>query len=194
MNIAERIQTLRKSKGISQEQLANEMGVSRQAVSKWESEQSIPDLDKVIAMSEYFDVTTDYILKGIEKETNTMKSKGLYIGSTILLAVGLLYSSANWYENQSAVDILGGLIIQAVGIACYFIGTIISSAKATFFIKWLNVIIVLFIPTSLNVAIMSKRFLAPYPTDIISGAIFLPVYAFVIFIAYILMKKISSVR
>lgn len=66
MNIADRIQSLRKSKGISQEQLADVVGVSRQAVSKWESEQTIPDLEKVILMSEYFEVTTDYILKGIE--------------------------------------------------------------------------------------------------------------------------------
>lgn len=66
MNVADRIQNLRKTKGISQEQLADAIGVSRQAVSKWESEQCTPDLDKVILMSEYFDVTTDYILKGIE--------------------------------------------------------------------------------------------------------------------------------
>ena len=44
MTLADRIQTLRKSKGISQEDLADQVGVSRQAVSKWESEQSIPDL------------------------------------------------------------------------------------------------------------------------------------------------------
>ena len=48
MNTADRIQKLRKAKGISQEQLADVVGVSRQAVSKWESEQSIPDLEKVI--------------------------------------------------------------------------------------------------------------------------------------------------
>lgn len=66
MNVADRIQNLRKTKGVSQEQLADAIGVSRQAVSKWESEQTMPDLEKVILMSEYFDVTTDYLLKGIE--------------------------------------------------------------------------------------------------------------------------------
>ena len=71
MNIADRIQNLRKAKGISQEELADKVGVSRQAVSKWESEQSVPDLDKVIIMSEYFDVTTDYILRGIERRSMT---------------------------------------------------------------------------------------------------------------------------
>ena len=66
MNVADRIQNLRKIKGISQEQLAEAIGVSRQAVSKWESEQSTPDLDKIVLMSDFFDVTTDYLLKGIE--------------------------------------------------------------------------------------------------------------------------------
>ena len=57
MNIADRIQILRKSKGISQEELADKIGVSRQAVSKWESEQSTPDIEKIILLSEYFGVT-----------------------------------------------------------------------------------------------------------------------------------------
>ena len=48
MNISDRIQELRKAKGISQEELADKMEVSRQAVSKWENGQSVPDLEKVI--------------------------------------------------------------------------------------------------------------------------------------------------
>ena len=66
MTIADRIQSLRKSKGMSQEELADAVGVSRQAVSKWESEQTAPDLEKVVIMSDIFEVTTDYLLKGIE--------------------------------------------------------------------------------------------------------------------------------
>ena len=50
MNIADRIQYLRKQRGLSQEELADMVGVSRQSVSKWESEQSIPDLEKIITM------------------------------------------------------------------------------------------------------------------------------------------------
>ena len=66
MTIADRIQSLRKSKAMSQEELADAVGVSRQAVSKWESEQATPDLEKVVIMSDIFEVTTDYLLKGIE--------------------------------------------------------------------------------------------------------------------------------
>ena len=54
------LQYLRKTKGLSQEDLADKIGVSRQAVSKWESEQSAPDdIEKIIIMSEIFEITTD---------------------------------------------------------------------------------------------------------------------------------------
>ena len=55
--------TLRKKLGWSQEQLAQELGVSRQSVSKWESAMSIPELDKIVVMSALFGVSTDYLLK-----------------------------------------------------------------------------------------------------------------------------------
>lgn len=74
MSIGDRIQSLRKSKGISQEELADKIGVSRQAVSKWESEQSTPDIDKIILLSEYFETTTDYLLKGIEPTKQSEKN------------------------------------------------------------------------------------------------------------------------
>lgn len=63
MTIGAKIQALRKQRGMSQEQLAEALGVSRQAVSKWEAEQSVPDIDKIIAICDYFSVTTDYIIR-----------------------------------------------------------------------------------------------------------------------------------
>jgi len=63
MILAEKIIMLRKKKGWSQEELAMRSGVSRQSVSKWESTASIPDLDKIIKLSEVFGVSTDYLLK-----------------------------------------------------------------------------------------------------------------------------------
>ena len=63
MILAEKIMQLRKKNGWSQEELAGRLGVSRQSVSKWESAMSIPDLDKILQMSEVFEVSTDYLLK-----------------------------------------------------------------------------------------------------------------------------------
>ena len=63
MIMADKIIELRKKSGWSQEELAEKLGVSRQSVSKWESAQSVPDLKKILAMSEIFGVSTDYLLK-----------------------------------------------------------------------------------------------------------------------------------
>lgn len=63
MTFSEKISALRKQKGWSQEELAEKLMVTRQAVSKWESEQSMPDLDKLVQLSEALDVSTDYLLK-----------------------------------------------------------------------------------------------------------------------------------
>ena len=81
MILADKIIEERKKNSWSQEELANKLGVSRQAVSKWESAGSIPDLQRILQMSELFGVTTDYLLKDeIEEaplneyvETNTIK-------------------------------------------------------------------------------------------------------------------------
>ena len=63
MILADKIIRLRKKNGWSQEELADKMNVSRQAVSKWESAQSIPDLEKILQLGTLFGVTTDYLLK-----------------------------------------------------------------------------------------------------------------------------------
>lgn len=63
MILAEKIASLRKKKGWSQEELAYQLDVSRQSVSKWESGASVPDLDRILKLSEIFGVSTDYLLK-----------------------------------------------------------------------------------------------------------------------------------
>ena len=63
MTFSEKISALRKQKGWAQEELAEKLMVTRQAVSKWESAQSMPDLDKLVQLSEALGVSTDYLLK-----------------------------------------------------------------------------------------------------------------------------------
>ncbi|MBR2054212.1 MAG: helix-turn-helix transcriptional regulator [Clostridia bacterium] len=72
MILADKIISLRKKMGWSQEELAHQLNVSRQAVSKWESAQSVPDLERVLQLSQLFGVTTDYLLKDeLETESYT---------------------------------------------------------------------------------------------------------------------------
>ena len=69
MILADKVMALRKKNGWSQEELAEKLNISRQSVSKWESGASIPDIDKIIALSGLFGVSTDYLLKdNLEKE------------------------------------------------------------------------------------------------------------------------------
>ena len=63
MALSEKLYELRKKSGLSQEQLAEQLDVSRQAISKWESGKSVPESDTLISISEYFNVTLDYLMK-----------------------------------------------------------------------------------------------------------------------------------
>ena len=70
MILSEKIIMLRKKYGWSQEELAERLDISRQSVSKWESGASIPDLERIVSMSQLFGVTTDYLLKDEMKAEN----------------------------------------------------------------------------------------------------------------------------
>lgn len=61
--LSEKIYTLRRARGLSQEQLAEALGVSRQAVSKWEGGQAVPELEKLLALSDFFGVTVDELVR-----------------------------------------------------------------------------------------------------------------------------------
>lgn len=129
MNMADRIQYLRKAKGFSQEELADKVGVSRQAVSKWESEQSTPDIEKIIIMSELFEVTTDYILKGIEPVniTNRKTIYSLYLGFAIIFAAiaGIWSFTANRFRIDECYFIVAAGV--AIGCAIALIIQVIST-------------------------------------------------------------------
>lgn len=170
MNIADRIQALRKTKNISQEELANQIGVSRQAVSKWESEQNIPDVDKIIIMSDYFGVTTDYILKGIEAEkqaaAKTIDASIFVIVATVLNFIGLIVAAAVWHEKQVPMALVIGLVCMALGCMVFGIGIACATqntkkAKRAFWA--VNIWLLVFIPLSFIYNILFTRFGAPYP-------------------------------
>lgn len=133
MNIADRIQILRKSRGLSQEELADRIGVSRQAVSKWESEQSSPDIEKIVLLSEFFDVTTDYLLKGIEPFTDVPEKKNdariFSVMGTALNFIGLVLAIAIWITKQTPLSVAIGVSIMAMGCMIFAIGQFIGDNK-----------------------------------------------------------------
>ena len=140
-NLADRIQQLRREHGLSQEQLAEKLNVSRQAVSKWESAQAQPELDKILALSELFCVTTDYLLKGSRgtppearsapacRPDAVFASRVLYLAALFFLGVGLVCALAAWHEKQTADCIAGGMVVQGIGVVCYGVGRMLSPAR-----------------------------------------------------------------
>lgn len=103
MTIGEQIQNLRISKGLTQECLAEILNVSRQAVSKWELGQSIPDVDKIIRMSDLFEVSTDTLLLRNKEEEQKNKNP-LHLGS-IYLVVKNFEKSVDFYEKFLGVTV-----------------------------------------------------------------------------------------
>ncbi len=126
MNLAEKIQKLRKNNNLSQEQLADALSVSRQAISKWESSQSVPELNNIIQLSELFHVSTDDLLKdsvevlsgGGNDPLPTINGKSsdrslLVIGTGGDL-FGLLVSLAIWIQWQIPLAIPVGMGVQLI--------------------------------------------------------------------------------
>lgn len=108
MNLPQKIYELRKTNGMSQEQLAEKINVSRQSISKWESGESAPELERLIELSRVFDVSTDYLLlpsdvdelkiktERLENQQNDLKAKFQkeHIKNARTLNIFLVYSIA----------------------------------------------------------------------------------------------------
>ena len=94
MILAEKIMEERKKNGWSQEELADKLGVSRQSVSKWESAQSIPDLQRILEMSRLFNVSTDYLLKD-EEESHPASSVTEESGKALFLPEAMF----TWFKT-----------------------------------------------------------------------------------------------
>lgn len=199
MTFGEKLQSLRKSKGMSQEQLAEQIAISRQAISKWELGESNPDLENIIQISNIFNVTTDYLLKDEQESStskiipqgnkNSVKAQISLIISVAFLAIGLLCAFGGWNAEQTAEAIWGGMIIQIIGIVTYFIGKIYLQSKIPFGINFANLAIGLFMPLSIVVSLLCGRVISPYPTDIHAITIFIVAYIIILIFSYIVSKR-----
>lgn len=130
MTLGEKITDLRKKRGLSQEDLAITLGVSRQAVSKWELGDTMPDTDKIIALADYFDVMTDWLLRDIQPHQDNangadahMSSSQARAGAPLLLcmtlggsACGLFLLFYGRFAASSQIPSVIGIILQICAI------------------------------------------------------------------------------
>lgn len=112
MTTAEKLVRLRKEKGLSQLQLAEEINVSRQAISRWEVGLAVPSREKLKALSELYHVSMDYLLSDKEAEAKEKSSNHLRVGLIacvvviLLIVVGaMLLHLHNTHEPQNEVPI-----------------------------------------------------------------------------------------
>ena len=108
MSLGEKIFKLRKEKGISQEALAEQIGTTRQAISKWENNQGFPETEKLLQLSNIFEVSTDYLLKD-EKNVKNSEERGYYVSKEM---------SVGFIANQKKL----GLYLALGVMLCIFAG------------------------------------------------------------------------
>lgn len=127
MSIGERLYNLRKERNLSQEDLANELGVSRQTISKWETGESSPDFDKIIPICDFFGITSDELISGKQNIVEVAKeNKKAKFARNIAISVALYIISLVAIIGTSTIgqEILGvclffTIIAIATGIIIY---------------------------------------------------------------------------
>lgn len=128
MTIGERLLKLRKEKNISQEELANELDVSRQTISKWETDQSSPDFDKIIPLCEYFGITSDELLTGNvnikeAKQTNIKINFARNIAIAVMMYIigiaSLILCAAQFEQPIIGLTIMFVLIAVGTGMLIF---------------------------------------------------------------------------
>ena len=150
MSFGEKLQQLRKEKGLSQEDLAHQLNVSRQAVSKWESQNGYPEIEKMILISDLFQVSLDYLMKkdyeehenetissfhlmtqqNIEDYLHFKKSFALRIGSSVLLMiVGLFIAALCADTSYQSIGVFGFLIMVGIGVFFIIMTTLLKESK-----------------------------------------------------------------
>ena len=113
MTFGERLYELRNKKNISQEELAEVLDVSRQSISKWENDKAYPEMTRLLFMSDYFDVSLDYLMRGIKKEENVENVAEKYKTKNMLLVWNDFLSNLS-KKQKSLITALYILIICAL--------------------------------------------------------------------------------
>lgn len=174
MTLGEKIQQLRKTIDLSQEQLAEQLNVSRQAVSKWELGESLPDINKIIQLSKLFQVSTDYLLHdeidsdmnipAVKNSNNSLKGqygmKTLFVVATGIIIIGLIMSIAAQFTWQTLFSVSIGFIVQIISIMVF------ESLKDRYVTEGENQL------TRKKFYSLNVWFVLPFPIIILSDTIF----------------------
>ena len=130
MDLGNRIKAEREKLDMSQDELAQKMDISRQAISKWETGNSYPDIEKILKLSQIFNLTLDELVKGDKNfQDNLIKEgktnlTGLTILGYVMIALGVIICiwggeqyPINLMNSDFASFLVGGLILITIGIA-----------------------------------------------------------------------------
>lgn len=185
MTLGERISKLRKAKSLSQEELASVLDISRQAVYKWESDQSVPELEKLVALSNIFNVSLDELVKGntpmdvanVEEVSSQVKTndRNTMIGA-IFLGLGALVSIL--------LNILYGLLFISIGLVCLFAKKYAGLKCAWAAYAWFVVYMIL--ATGINASMVRLTFQWTYEMNYVRLA-----FAWVMFILMAVMIVVT---
>lgn len=134
MNIGDKINYLRKKNNMSQEELSEKLHVSRQTISRWENNSSQPDIDSLLAISNLFSVSTDYILG--KKEEIILKDRNNISPIAFgVIIVGLIFSIFSWYEYKNLLLLTVGAFTQIIGVIYFEVKNSSKKEKYIFYSK-----------------------------------------------------------
>ena len=174
MTLGEKLKTLRASRGLSQEQLAAELNVSRQAVSKWECGDAAPDLDKLRAICAYFGVTTDHLIweneedapkVAVPEKERASRGRNEVFSNVLLLVLLLAGIAALWSSLRISFtnDAMVHIILAVAVIAAAILSTTIWKQRG-------RVIAPLIAATGAVLALSRLAAMLAYLTDLWSGS------------------------
>ena len=146
MSLGERLYELRKKKGLSQEEVAEKLNVTRQSVSKWETDESKPDFDKIVPICELYEISTNELLNGTKEEKeekevevinkDNKKKRAIFISSAIFLyflaLIWIIVSEVSFNLNEGFM--VGGFFLLC-GIATCMLIYLASTSHYPFYMK-----------------------------------------------------------
>ncbi|HPF83064.1 MAG TPA: helix-turn-helix transcriptional regulator [Bacilli bacterium] len=118
MNLGQRLFELRKAKNLSQEEVADKLNVTRQTVSKWETDQSTPDFDKIAPLCELYNITADQLVNDIKEEkksiTTDMKDVKVKKARGICIGIFLYFVAVAWIMTAIPLEITDAILGTAI--------------------------------------------------------------------------------